>query len=89
MQHNVTITTEENRVIEEYWIISSKKNSIISNRKSMSETEKIAGYKCNSSCEKELDHNPTLQEIAQFLSETKADFVSVEHNYRFADLQGC
>lgn len=74
MQHNVTITKEENRVIEEYWCIRAIR---------------ACDLKKTVIDEKELDHNPTLQEIAQFLSETKADFVSVEHNYRFADLQGC
>lgn len=39
--------------------------------------------------EREFKSEPIPQEIAQFLSETKADFVSVEHNYRFADLQDC
>ena len=34
--------------------------------------------------EKELDHEPTPDEIAQFLSDSKADFVSVVQNYRFA-----
>lgn len=31
----------------------------------------------------ELDHEPTPQEIAQFLYESHADFVSVVQNYRF------
>ncbi len=31
---------------------------------------------------KEFDHNPTPEEIATFLVESEADFVSVEHNYR-------
>lgn len=33
--------------------------------------------------EKELDNEPTPYEIAQFLSDSKADFVSVVQNYRF------
>lgn len=33
--------------------------------------------------EKELDHEPTPNEIAQFLSESRSDFVSVVQNYRF------
>lgn len=33
--------------------------------------------------EKELDHEPTPDEIAQFLFDSKADFVSVVQNYRF------
>lgn len=34
--------------------------------------------------EKELDNEPTPYEIAQFLSDSGADFVSVVQNYRFA-----
>lgn len=78
MQHNVTITKEENRVIEEYWLMRAIKENVI-----------VKGTTKQVFKEQELDHNPTLQEIAQFLSETKADFVSVEHNYRFADLKDC
>ena len=33
--------------------------------------------------EKELDHEPTPNEIAQFPFDSKADFVSVVQNYRF------
>lgn len=33
--------------------------------------------------EKECTHEPTTNEIAQFLYESKTDFVSVISNYRF------
>lgn len=35
--------------------------------------------------EKEFDRHPTTGEIADFLEESKATFVSVEHNFRFPD----
>lgn len=75
MNHNVTITKEENKVIEEYWVMKEKNN--------------YTYITCRPPKTQKLDHEPTLQEIAQFLSETQADFVSVEHNYRFADLPFC
>lgn len=77
MTHEVEITTTENRVIEEYWVMKSVKDG----KYPIPISEVIK--------KKELTHNPTLQEIAQFLSESKADFVSVGHNYRFADLPFC
>lgn len=77
MTHEVEITTTENRVIEEYWVMKSVKDG----EYPIPISEAIK--------KKELAHEPTFQEIAQFLSESKADFVSVEHNYRFADLPFC
>lgn len=35
--------------------------------------------------EKEFDRHPTTGEIAVFLEESKATFVSVKHNFRFPD----
>lgn len=76
MKHNVTITKKENRVIEEYWCIRAVVEHIGTGAKSVIK-------------EKEFVKEPNLNEIATFLREARADFVSVEHNYRFADLQGC
>ena len=35
--------------------------------------------------EQEFENRPTLPDIAQFLASSKADFVSMETNYRFID----
>lgn len=78
MTHNVEVTTTENKVIEEYWVMRAVKENVI-----------VQGRTKQVFKEQELTHEPTPQEIAQFLSESKADFVSVEHNYRFADLPFC
>lgn len=89
MQHNVTITKEENRVIEEYWCMTARSSVGIAEYDVKTRTSRDIGNEIIPNGRKELDHEPTLEEIAQFLSETKADFVSVEHNYRFVDLQDC
>lgn len=75
MQHNVTITKEENRVIEEYWLIKAY-------RKSYPQTDGLIASKVT-------EDEPTYQEIAQYLSKTNAKSACVEHNYRFADLPFC
>lgn len=77
--HEVEITTTENRVVEEYWVMRGIKNVTDD---CLHTTKKVIA-------ERERGKIPTPQEIAQFLSESKADFVSVEHNYRFADLPFC
>ena len=50
----------------------------------------LRGIKDNGMCkkvikEKEFKNIPTTSDIAQFLESSKADFVSVETNYRFID----
>lgn len=72
MLHNVTVKHEENKVLEEFWVMKAERT-----------TETIPGGVKKEWKEKELDHEPTPQEIAQFLSGSKADFVSVVQNYRF------
>lgn len=72
MLHNVTVKHEENKVLEKYWLMRAEKK----------EGKYPIPYS-ESFKEKELDHEPTPQEIAQFLSDSKADFVSVVQNYRF------
>lgn len=72
MLHNVTVKHEENKVLEKYWLMRAEKK----------EGKYPIPYS-ESFKEKELDHEPTLDEIAQFLSDSKADFVSVVQNYRF------
>lgn len=70
MLHNVTVKHEENKVLEEYWEMQAlqKKPSSIS----FHEKNYI-----------ELDHEPTPQEIADFLNNRNADFVHVWKKYRF------
>lgn len=89
MTHEVEITTTENRIIEEYWVIEARENerSSVHNPITGRITVYVRDYPLKE--RKEINHAPSHQEIAQFLSESKADFVSVEHNYRFADLPFC
>lgn len=72
MLHNVTIKHEENNVLEEFWVMKAERT-----------TEAVPGGVRKEWKEQELDHEPTPNEIAQFLSDSKADFVSVVQNYRF------
>lgn len=72
MLHNVTVKHEENKVLEKYWLLRAEKK----------EGKYPIPYS-ESFKEKELDHEPTPDEIAQFLSDSKANFVSVVQNYRF------
>lgn len=74
MLHNVTVKHEESKVLEKYWLMRAEKK----------EGKYPIPYS-ESFKEKELDHEPTPQEIAQFLFDAKADFVSVVQNYRFED----
>lgn len=83
MLHNVTVKHEENKVLEKYWAIVAKKEVEVAefNMKTGKSTpmkKQIEDIRI-----KELDHEPTPNEIAQFLSDSKADFVSVVQNYRF------
>ena len=73
MLHNVTVKHEENKVLEKYWLMRAEKKD-----------GKYPIPYSESFKEQELDHEPTTNEIAQFLSDSKADFVSVVQNYRFA-----
>lgn len=71
MLHNVTVKHEENKVLEKYWVMRAFENKPIFTI-DVRKPDWI-----------ELDHEPTPNEIAQFLSDSKADFVSVAQNYRF------
>lgn len=74
MKHKVTIATKEEKTVEEYWILTAMYETCYGpNTK-----ETHIGY------EKKYDHSPTISEIAQFLSDSQADFVAASHNYRFA-----
>lgn len=74
MLHNVTVKHEENKVLDQYWVMQATKKDA---------TKTQVGYFDEILGEKELDHEPTPNEIAQFLSDSKADFVSVVQNYSF------
>ena len=72
MLHNVTVKHEENKVLEEFWVMRAIK-----------EGKLPFGFKKTVIDERKLDHEPSKNEIAQFLYESHADFVSVVQNYRF------
>lgn len=72
MLHNVTVKTSERKKLEQYWVARALKNSDMP----FNYTKTVVG-------EREFDHYPLPNEIAQFLSDSKADFVSVVQNYRF------
>lgn len=72
MLHNVTVKTSERKKLEQYWVARALKNSDMP----FNYTKTVVG-------EREFDHYPLPNEIAQFLFDSKADFVSVVQNYRF------
>lgn len=75
MLHNVTVKHEENKVLEKYWLMKAIKDGDMYGEPQPTPKRVIA--------EKECNHEPTPNEIAQFLYESHADFVSVVQNYRF------
>lgn len=77
MLHNVTVKREENKVLEKYWLMRAVKDGDMYGYPQPTPKRVIS--------EKECTHEPTPDEIAQFLSDSKADFVSVVQNYRFAN----
>lgn len=75
MLHNVTVKHEENKVLEKHWLLRAIKDGDMYGQPQPKPKRVIS--------EQELDHQPTPQEIAQFLYDSKADSVSVVQNYRF------
>lgn len=75
MLHNATVKREENKVLEKYWLMRAIKDGDMYGYPQPTPKRVIA--------EKECANEPTPQEIAQFLFDAKADFVSVVQNYRF------
>lgn len=73
MKHKATITTKEEKTVEEYWVMESTREVGVTTLKTIDVIDT-----------KELDHEPSISEIAQFLLERKGIFVTVSHNYRFA-----
>lgn len=78
MLHNVTVRKSEKKKLEEFWIMRAVHE--IRTCDSETKREKINFHVIE---DVESDHEPTPQEIAQFLSDSKADFVSLVQNYRF------
>ncbi len=74
MLHNVTVKYEESKVLEQYWVIELWRES-----KMPPDFKDVLVWK------RIFKHEPTSNEIAQFLHESHADFVSVVQNYRFAN----
>ena len=74
MLRNVTVKHEENKALEKYWLMRAIKDGDMYGQPPT--PKRVIS-------EKELDHEPTADEIAQFLYDSKADFVSVVQNYRF------
>lgn len=74
MLHNVTVKHEENKVLEKYWLMRAIKDVDM-----YGEPPTMKRVISEKKCTKE----PTPNEIAQFLSDSKADFVSAVQNYRF------
>ena len=82
MLHNATVKHGEDKVLEKYWLMRAIKDGDMYGYPQPTPKRVIS--------EQELNHEPTPQEIAQFISDSKADFVSVAQNYRFAsDLPFC
>ena len=65
----------KNKVLEKYWLMRVIKDGDMYGELQPMPKRVIA--------EKECANEPTPNEIAQFLSNSKADFVSVVQNYRF------
>ena len=76
MLHNATVKHGEDKVLEKYWLMRAIKDGDMYGYPQPTPKRVIS--------EQELNHEPTPQEIAQFISDSKADFVSVAQNYRFA-----
>lgn len=64
------IAIEIEKEIEEYWLLRGIYDD---------------GVQKKVISEKEFDILPTMGEIVMFLKESKATFVSMEHNFRFPD----
>lgn len=77
MLHNVTVKHEENKVLEKYWLMRAIKDGDMYGEPQPMTKRVIV--------EKECSNEPTPQEIAKFLLDAKADFVSVVQNYRFGN----
>lgn len=75
MLHNVTVKHEEYKALEKYWLMRAIKDGDMYGEPPT--PKRVIS-------ERECTNEPTPDEIAQFLADSKADFVSVVQNYRFA-----
>lgn len=76
MLHNVTVKHEENKVLVRCWEMEAAKLDYNTCAFPSMPVRCVQDRKY-------IDHEPMPDEIAQFLSDSKADFVSVVQNYRF------
>lgn len=76
MLYNVTVKHEENKVLAKCWEMEAAKLNYNTCAFPSMPVRCVRDRKY-------IDHEPTPEEIAQFLSDNKADFVSVVQNYRF------
>lgn len=82
MLHNAAVKCEKNKVLEQYWVMQAIQKDFQTDFM-ITCAGIFAGKGDRLLNSKELDHEPTPEEIAQFLYDSKADFVSVVQNYRF------
>lgn len=75
MLHNVTVIKAEEKVLEEYYVMRGIKEW----HDNLGDVKKKRAV----ICDREIFQYPDTETIAQFLSESGADFVTVEHNYHF------
>lgn len=67
------VNVTQKRALEEYYLLRGIRNN---------------GNKKEVIKEKEFQDKPTLDDIATFLNDSRADFVSLETNYRFLTYHG-
>ena len=72
MKHTVEIIARKKKELEEYWLL----------RAILDDGTHKAVIK-----EKKFEYEPSLSHIGAFLAESGASFVSVEHNYRWSDME--
>lgn len=72
MKHTVEIIARKKKELEEYWLLRAILDS---------------GARKTVVKEKEIPCEPSMALIGSFLEESGASFVSVEHNYRWSDME--
>lgn len=83
MLYNVSVKHEENKVLERYYVMVAMRNNKIAEYDHETRSTKDLGEGSRIMDKKEMGSEPTNDDIAQFLSDSGADFVTVEQNYRF------
>lgn len=77
MLHNVTVKHEENKVLEEFWVMYAMKNEGSIEYNLRTGNSKVLSLENCIVRKRESKEKPSKNEIAQFLSDSHADFVSV------------